>query len=165
MIPLSQQTVAFVENGNGDAQREQFVETDLAAELDRLEDVLLERFGKLPTHEAIKAIATWHQEVLEAESQKTQARIFRGCISLLINCKTPKLLAHGMAFASGLQCLIGLTMTEASVKLGVTKAAVSKVTVKVCDMFGLPRSRYMKTEKAAEAYRKRAIEVHRRNKQ
>jgi hypothetical protein len=62
----------------------------------------------------------------------------------------------------GLDRLQGKTMTEVSVELHVTKAAISKAAVKASQVLNLPRSRYMKSQEASQSYRERAIQVHKR---
>ena len=47
----------------------------------------------------------------------------------------------------------GISMTEVSVRWGVTKAAVSKYCREICETVGIPPSRYMRTEENAAKFR------------
>lgn len=47
----------------------------------------------------------------------------------------------------------GISMTEVSVRWGVTKAAVSKYCREICEEVGIPPSRYMRTEENAAKFR------------
>lgn len=162
---LPSENTAWVENGNGNPHIEQYVEVDMAAEIDSLNEILYEKYSVKSDREKwmVDQFVIFLSEKIELETEKAHARVIKQVVALLINAKNAKLQSYGLAFASGLEHLAGLTMTDAAKRLHVTKAAVSKVTVKACEFLGLNRSRYMKTEKAAEAYRVRAIEVHRRN--
>jgi hypothetical protein len=56
------------------------------------------------------------------------------------------------------------SQTMIAKKYNVTRAAVSKVVVSICDELSLPTARHMKSDTARESYRTRALRVHQERK-
>jgi hypothetical protein len=52
------------------------------------------------------------------------------------------------------------SQTMIAKKYNVTRAAVSKVVVSICDELNLPTARHMKSDTARESYRERALRIH-----
>jgi len=52
------------------------------------------------------------------------------------------------------------SQTMIAKKYNVTRAAVSKVVVSICDELNLPTARHMKSDSARESYRERALRIH-----
>lgn len=69
----------------------------------------------------------------------------------------PRLYIDCLSFAFGLHLRGGLSQTSIADDYGVTKGSPSKITVSICDMFGIPPSRGMKPEAARESYRERQL--------
>jgi hypothetical protein len=154
--------VAFVQDGRDESHREPVVEFDPAGEIDTLPEKLAEKFGvPLPV---AKAFAAWHSAEVKHAEQFTQARTLTRSVEFLMGESNAKLAAVAIAFAGGLDCANASTMASVADRLCLTRAAISKRVNRACDTLQLPRSRYMKSASAREAYRKRASEVHRRNR-
>lgn len=66
----------------------------------------------------------------------------------------------GFIFAVGLDAAEGQSMEDVAKQIGVTRAAISKSANEWVALLGLPRSRYMRSESAVEAYTERATTVH-----
>jgi hypothetical protein len=69
----------------------------------------------------------------------------------------PRLYIDCLNFAFGLCLRQGMSQTSIADEHGVTRANVSKVTVQICQMYGVPPSRGMKPESAREVYRDRQM--------
>jgi hypothetical protein len=149
-------------DANNEIPREQFTVFDPAQEIDTLNDILLEEtmgMNREKMGEYYVQYFTKREEELEV---RTKAKTLRQSFGLYLSTKNAKLTSFGIMFAMGFQDLCGLTMTEAAKKLNVTKAAVSKAAVKAAKILDIERSRYMKSEKACEAYRQRQLEINRK---
>ncbi len=143
---------------------EAFINFDPADELDTIVDQLLENTMGMDRQKSTVFIVNYFEAIIEKIQEKAKAKAIQGCVGFLIRAKNAKLAAYGIAYAAGLQELSGLSMTSASMQLKVTKAAISKSAIQAADILGLPRSRYMKSEKASEAYRERQLEINRKKK-
>lgn len=153
--------VGFVQDGRDQSHREPLEIFD-PCDLDTLPEQVAERFG-LPLPQAA-CIAAWHiAEKLHAE-QFAQARTLAQTVEFTLGGNNAKLRAIALAFAGGLDVASGATMACVAERQCVTRAAISKLVNQACDALHLPRSRYMKSASAREAYRSRATEVHRRNR-
>jgi hypothetical protein len=144
-----------------------------ASEIDTLEDELREMFSNLSPNEMIHQFALYHQNVLQSEAKFEQSRVLaetlrliRKIFGIILIRSNPILQTYGIAFATGLDLLNGMTMTEAATRCSpkVSRAAVSKVTKEWQRVLNFPSSRYMKSEKACEAYSKTQKENHWRNR-
>jgi hypothetical protein len=69
----------------------------------------------------------------------------------------PRLYIDCLNFAFGLCLRQGMSQTSIAEEHGVTRANVSKVTVQICEQYGVPPSRGMKPVSARESYRERQI--------
>jgi predicted XRE-type DNA-binding protein len=56
------------------------------------------------------------------------------------------------------------SQTQIAQEYGVTRAAVSKIILKICQDLQLPTARHMKSEQARQSYRERALRIHQQNK-
>lgn len=91
---------------------------------------------------------------------------FAACIERALSAPEPDLRGVASAFwsaAFALGCNIcrGSTMTDCAIRLGVTRATISKGARAFCSAHGLEPSYYMKREEASESYavaRLRSIE-------
>src|SRR5215470_13939467 len=64
----------------------------------------------------------------------------------------------GVAFALGLACVDGRSMTEIASMIGVARATISKNAIAFCHANGLQESFYMKNSEARESYTASRIE-------
>lgn len=140
---------------------------DMAEELDTLGErwaegshrALAAAHGTLSQREArliegtAQRCAVAHSVILNAAREQIRAEVIRKALSIILDARDPRIGAYATAFAVGLLDLRGWTMTECAKRLGVTRAAISKMTVRACNIFGLPPSRYMKSEAARDSYR------------
>lgn len=148
----------------GKGHIEPFINFNPADELDTMVDELLEATIGMDREKSTVFIVKYFEAIIEKTQERTKAKAIQGCVGFLIRAKNAKLAAYGIAYAAGLQELSGLSMTSASIDLKVTKAAISKSAIQAADILGLPRSRYMKSEKASEAYRERQLELNRKKR-
>jgi hypothetical protein len=82
-------------------------------------------------------------------------------IGELIVDKNPRLAIEVLALVSGI-AYEGSSMIAIAKRHGLTRAAVSKRCIELSERLGVKNPRPMKTERAREIYRDRAVEVHRR---
>jgi len=75
-------------------------------------------------------------------------------VDWIITAKNKAVAVWQVAFAVGLNCCQGTSMTEVAKGLGVTKAAISKGAREFCEQNHLEPSFYMKSEEASKSYRK-----------
>lgn len=95
---------------------------------------------------------------LKAAVERQANRIVRRVIIEILEAKNARLTTECIAFVTGVGFL-GNSETDIAKKFNITRAAVSKRCVELCDKLGLPPSRAMKSEAARESYRKSRLEV------
>lgn len=170
---MMQDNTAWVERGDGKFQRESIVNIDLAEELDTATDKAMERFDPQTERERkmVLQFVAFHQEVLEREFKFEQSRVLietlrliRKIFGIMVVRQNPLLQTYGIAFATGLDFLNGISMTEAAKKCSVTRAAVSKSAKEWQRVLNFPPSRHMKSEEACKSYSKTQTENHWRHR-
>jgi len=149
----------IVSDHNGSRDPEEYVEAQIAStvedevaqRLDSLTGELKDAFNLNDSQAA--AIAQWHCQRCQQASVESRAKDLVSLIEVLLTRQNPKLAAAGMSYAAGLDGIAGKPMTATAKELGVTRQAVSKEANFWSDTLGLPRSRYMKSQRARTAYR------------
>lgn len=91
------------------------------------------------------------------EASRRQLFILNQAIDHVLRANDREVAAWQVAFALGLSCCQGQTMTKVGEALLVTRAAISKGAHAFCERVGVPPSFYMKSEEASDAYRERRI--------
>lgn len=97
-------------------------------------------------------------------SGETRSDVLASFCARMRSCANPALVFDAVCYGTGILALEGASATELAAKHGVTKQAFSKIAVEWCLKFGLPPSRSMKSTRARQAYRRRALAVHGRRK-
>lgn len=152
----------WISNGNG-SRLEPVFNVDMAKEIDTLEDEIQEAFSMLKTS---REMAQWAAKLVRQVEERSmtveRSRVLTKTVNFLVRKDNAKLAAIGISYAAGLDFLNGTTMTQIADKIGVTRAAVSKVANEFCDLLNIPRSRYMKSNEARQAYSQRQKNISRR---
>jgi len=91
------------------------------------------------------------------EASRRQLYVIEQAVDCILLADNPRIASWQIAFALGLSCCQGRTMTAVAEKLMVTRAAISKGAHAFCAKVGVPPSEYMKSEEASDAYRGRRI--------
>lgn len=155
----------FVEDGEDEFHIDVAYETCFSGEIDTQEETLMEMILQKKDP---KDIVGWLMGKINETEKRVAASVLRRAVAYLVADKSPKnakVCAVGLAFAGGLDLLGGNSMTKIASDMCLTRAAISKVANQAADALGIKRDvGYMRTQDAREAYRKRAKEVHRRNK-
>ena len=99
------------------------------------------------------------QEISEADLRVCE--VIQKLIGELIVDRNPALAIECLALVSGI-AYEGNSMIAIAKRHGLTRAAVSKRCIELSERLGVKNLRPMKTERAREIYRDRAVEVHRR---
>lgn len=79
-------------------------------------------------------------------------RVSQVIIRQIAFSQNPQLEAEVMALGAGIILEDGATMTRIAMKHGITKQALSKRVRIFCEKNGLPRSIFMKSEKASQTH-------------
>jgi hypothetical protein len=95
------------------------------------------------------------------EADLRVCEVIQKLIGELIVDKNPRLAIEVLALVSGI-AYEGSSMIAIAKRHGLTRAAVSKRCIELSERLGVKNPRPMKTERAREIYRDRAVEVHRR---
>jgi hypothetical protein len=140
------------------------VHPDMAGELDTTVDEWMEATINCTKEEAIRWCYQTHLGIVDSETQKTQAHVLAKAVAGIIARSNPLLQAYGLMFSCGLEVAQGVTMTEIGKKLGVTRAAVSKVSVWWKNFLGIHPSRYQKSPGACLSYSKVQTDDHWRHR-
>lgn len=131
--------------------------------LDPLHAQLMERYS-IPESVA-RAIALWHMSEVEREAISYKAFLLQRLIGGFLLADNPKLSAAGLAYAAGLATLNGMGSQAKYARLiGVTRAAVSKMTKFWSRQLELRPSSFMKSAEACEKYAQIGKTKHWRNK-
>jgi len=96
---------------------------------------------------------------LSAVIERQVNRQVRRIVVELLESKNARLTVECLALVTGIGYL-GISETSIAGKFNVTRAAVSKRCVELCDKLGLPPSRSMKSEAARESYRESRTASH-----
>jgi hypothetical protein len=124
---------------------------DLVAELDRLSDELIEKFG-LPAAVALD-LSLFIVSMIETKSISYKAWLFGKVCGEILNAKNTKLCVAGLAFASNLASLSGISSIRKYAKqIHVSPEAVSKVKRKWQETLDLPDSPHSKDAAARAKY-------------
>jgi hypothetical protein len=99
------------------------------------------------------------QEITEADLRVCE--VIQKLIGELIVDRNPALAVECLALTTGI-AYEGNSMIAIAKRHGLTRAAVSKRCIELSERLGVKNLRPMKTERAREIYRDRAVEVHRR---
>jgi hypothetical protein len=91
-------------------------------------------------------------ELKQAIDRQVNRQVRRVIVELL-ESKNARLTVECIALVTGIGYL-GISETSIAKKFNVTRAAVSKRCVELCDKLGLPPSRSMKSTQARASYRK-----------
>lgn len=156
------------------ADRPEASERPDMAGLDRLEDRLLEAVSKQAVTLPAGLQRRWFNDVVvsvavtalrEAAEAGELSQLFDGAaptggdlemvtrvLAELMDAENAGLQAECLAFALGLNVGGGTSQTEIARKHCVRKATVSKRCIRICETFGLPPSRGMKSEDARASY-------------
>jgi hypothetical protein len=95
-----------------------------------------------------------------SEADLRVCEVIQKLIGELIVDRNPALAVECLALTSGI-CYEGSSMIAIAKRHGLTRAAVSKRCVELAERLGVKNLRPMKTERAREIYRERAVAVHR----
>lgn len=101
---------------------------------------------------------------VEAEKAAVAAMAVNRLIVEILDHEDKELTAIAIGCAVGLSLLDGRSMAELARERGITRAALSKRVVEVTKTLGLPPARGMKSIEARDAYRKRQLKIHEKNK-
>jgi hypothetical protein len=126
---------------------------DLARELDKFSEQLIEKFGFRPR--LAIPLASFIIHAIEEGSISYKAWLFGKVCGVMLNAKNAKLAAAGLAFASNLASLNGLkSMRVYAAQIKVSPSAVSKVKKKWQAELNLPDSPHSKDALACANYSK-----------
>jgi len=130
---------------------EKAYEPDMAAEIDREEEILADLLGITPA--AALRVKAWHEE--ESKKVATEHReAFGRVIAFLLQGKNLPVMVHALAFAAGLDQLNGKkSQAEIARELGVTRALVSHYVVGFADILGVVVTKFRKSESSRETFR------------
>lgn len=124
---------------------------DIGTQVDTLADEIGSMF-ELPQQTSLP-LAAFMVRAIETRSIKFRAALLMKLCGAFIDGRNPKLLAAGLAFAANLAALNGLkTQRQHAKKIGVTPAALSKVTKFWQEELELAVSPHMKSAAACGAY-------------
>jgi hypothetical protein len=87
------------------------------------------------------------------EAAKRQLFILNRSFDWILNSENKVIASWQVAFALGLICCRGRTMTSISQDLNIERATISKGAIKFCKENSLQPSFYMKKEECKESYR------------
>jgi hypothetical protein len=96
-----------------------------------------------------------------SEADLRVCEVIQKLIGELIVDRNPALAIECLALTTGI-AYEGNSMIAIAKRHGLTRAAVSKRCIELSERLGVKNPRPMKTERAREIYRDRAVEVHRR---
>lgn len=134
---------------------------DLTATLDSLLDNVIEETRGMVSEEAVAiAFERFKDSLLSADIDGIVIERLQIIVGIILDTKNLKLTALGLAYAYNLGLLNGAPMRSMEKKLMVTRAAISKETVRMQKMTNVHPSRYMKSPAAQVAYSKRQTEVY-----
>jgi hypothetical protein len=135
-----------------------WITMDLAG-LDGLPEKLAERFGL--SLEKARGLVRWHGEILASEVERHRSFLFQRLIAGFLQTKNPKLAAAGLAFAAELNALNGLgSQAEYARQIGLSRAALSKMTKYWQDELNLKPSAFQKSEQACITYAEKGKSDH-----
>jgi hypothetical protein len=113
------------------------------------------------TAQCIDEIAAPDADEGITEADLRTCEVIQKLIAELIVDRNPALAIECLALTTGI-AYEGNSMIAIAKRHGLTRAAVSKRCVELAERLGVKNLRPMKTERAREIYRDRAVEVHRR---
>jgi hypothetical protein len=113
------------------------------------------------TAQTIDEIAAPDPDEGISEADLRTCEVIQKLIGELIVDRNPALAIECLALTSGI-AYEGNSMIAIAKRHGLTRAAVSKRCIELSERLGVKNLRPMKTERAREIYRDRAVEVHRR---
>lgn len=153
---------------------------DMAAEIDSFEDVIREvATENLRKHKKLRPEAEvmilplitdvvrdsitegMARGLLHNENSATFTPKFKEILVRILTeiqaSTNPRMFIDCLGFAFGLCMRHGMSQTSIAKDYNVTRANVSKVTVQICERYGIPPSRGMKTESARETFSERQM--------
>lgn len=117
------------------------------------------------TIEQARAVLDWHQREIAAEAFFDQSKIVAETVAKLLASENPRMDAHCMAFAAGLDQAAGLgSQSSVARRLGVTRAAISKCTGKWKDILGYTITKFTRDEHNQKACHDAQITGHWRDR-
>ena len=149
---------------------------DPAENMDSLEDIIRERiwaykdplpktlseFRSAVEKIYLSAISSAHStgSVQEALTQYVESQLseriweaISQVLSNIVDSPNPRRAADLFACATGLRLRQGITLTDLAKKYGVSKQALDKQLVQLCEKLDLPPPRLMKSQLSRESYR------------
>ena len=130
-------------------------------DLDRVGDLSFMPDFEFDEAPAIEIGTPGEVAAFEAKVNREVARRTRRIIAEILESKNARLTTECLALVTGVGFL-GDSETDIARRFKVTRAAVSKRCVELCEKLGLPPARAMKSEKARESYRASRLEAHHR---
>lgn len=109
---------------------------------------------------SVTAVSAMIQEFIENDEQSHLAKAIRRMLVVIRMQARPALTCDALAVAMGIHLGEGRTLEEIARAHGVTKQALSKRAVKICEDLGLRPSVLMRTENSRESYRLKQRQRH-----
>jgi hypothetical protein len=132
------------------------VTVDMALLFDTVPDFLREKMG-LTLGQAV-LVSEWHGSIVKVHGVAYQAWLVGKLVAGLLNAENVRLAAGGLAFATNLDGLNGMsTMTAWARKTNLSRAAVSKTTKWWQRELKMVRSVHMKSARACTNYSRAAV--------
>lgn len=122
------------------------------AKLDKPEDyliqIVLESFrgafkGDLPTR--VRGIL---QSIVKRDCEAVVAAKLASFISIILEAKQPRMLAHQIVWATGMTTMDGEPITKLAKRYGVSKQAFEQGAMRICEKLNLKPCRHMRDEQA-----------------
>ena len=108
-----------------------------------------------------KDIIAWRNDTIEAVVMRKNVDGIKTIVAWLLQEANIKIAAGALAFAAGLDALNGIgSQSEFALRIGVTRAAVSKKVRIIKTFLNLPVNPHMKSLKACAQYKKNGLTNH-----
>lgn len=106
------------------------------------------------------AVSAMLEQFVEEDHVTRSANTIRRMLVLVRSQVRPALTCDAIAIAMGIHIGEGRSLDEIAEAHGITKQALSKRTIRVCEELGLPPSVLMRPESARESYRLKQTQRH-----
>ncbi len=118
---------------------------------------ILEQFHSAAGPTAISAmLAAYHEEDFVTRS----SNLLRRVLVLIGSQRNPALTCQAISIATGTYLGEGKSLEEIAKMHGITKQALSKRTIRICQELDLPPSRLMRSKESRESYRLKQRQRH-----